>query len=137
MACFFVPLTALSLSDLAPREVASGAGLSNFTRILAGSFGTSLSVTLWDRRGSLHYSQLVEHINNANPLTQQALDQMKSLAGSTGAGLDMLSRVITKQAVMLATDDIFWISGCIFLALIAVLWFARPAHAAGTPGGAH
>jgi len=40
--------------------------------------------------------------------------------------------------VMLATDDIFWLSGCIFMALIALLWFARPAgHAAGASGGAH
>ena len=38
---------------------------------------------------------------------------------------------------MLATDDIFWLSGCIFMALIVLLWFARPAHAAGASGGAH
>jgi DHA2 family multidrug resistance protein len=138
VACFFVPLTSMSLSDLAPRELASGAGLSNFTRILAGSFGTSLSITLWDRRGDLHYSQLVEHINNANPLAHQAIDHLQSLTGSAEAGLDLLSRLINRQAVMLATDDIFWLSGCIFMALIALLWFARPAgHAAGAPGGAH
>ncbi|MHB8535279.1 MAG: DHA2 family efflux MFS transporter permease subunit [Sulfuricaulis sp.] len=138
VAFFFVPLTSMSLSGLAPRDIASGAGLANFTRILAGSFGTSLSITLWDRRASLHYSQLVEHVNNANPISHQALDQLQSLAGSAEAGLAMMSRLIDKQAVMLATDDIFWLSGCIFLALIAVLWFARPApHGAEAPGGAH
>ncbi len=138
VACFFVPLTSMSLSELAPSELASGAGLTNFSRILAGSFGTSLSITLWDRRGSLHYSQLVEHINNANPASHQAIDHLQTLTGSTEAGLTLLSHLITKQAVMLATDDIFWLSGCIFLSLIVVLWFARPAAAAsGVQGGAH
>ena len=38
----------------------------------------------------------------------------------------MLSHLIVKQAVMLATDDVFYISGVIFVALIVVVWFARP-----------
>jgi hypothetical protein len=36
---------------------------------------------------------------------------------------------------MLATNDIFWVVGCIFLALIAVLWTTRPPF--GAPGGGH
>jgi MFS transporter, DHA2 family, multidrug resistance protein len=137
VACFFVPLASMSLSDLSPRELASGAGLSNFMRILAGSFGTSLSITLWDRRSTLHYSQLAEHISISNPISSLAIDHLKSLTGSVEAAYAMLSRVITKQAVMLATDDIFFLSGCIFVALIAVVWFARPPfHRAGGPAAA-
>jgi MFS transporter, DHA2 family, multidrug resistance protein len=138
VAFFFVPLASMSLSGLKPNELASGAGLSNFMRILAGSFGTSLSITLWERRSTLHYSQLAEHINNANPASVQAFDQLKSLAGSSDGAIAMLSRIVTKQAVMLASDEIFWLSGCIFLGLIAVLWLARPqTPVAGAGGGAH
>ncbi|MBI3563297.1 MAG: DHA2 family efflux MFS transporter permease subunit [Gammaproteobacteria bacterium] len=126
VAFFFVPLSSMSLSDLSPQQLASGAGLSNFLRILAGSFGTSLSISLWEHRGSLHYSQLAEHVTASNPLTTQALDRLHALGASSEGALAILSRTITKQAVMLATDDIFWLSGCIFFALIAVLWFARP-----------
>ncbi len=126
VAFFFVPLASMSLSDLSPKELASGAGLSNFLRILAGSFGTSLSITLWDRRSTLHYSQLAEHVSATGPLTGQALDHLQSLGTNADGALVILSRTITKQAVMLATDDIFWLSGCIFLSLIFVLWFARP-----------
>ena len=138
VAFFFVPLASMSLSGLKPNELASGAGLSNFTRILAGSFGTSLSITLWERRSTLHYSQLAEHINNANPVSAQAFEQLKSLAGSTEGAMAMLSRIVTKQAVLLASDDIFWLSGCIFLGLVAILWLARPqAPVSGASGGAH
>jgi DHA2 family multidrug resistance protein len=138
VAFFFVPLASMSLSGLKPNELASGAGLSNFSRILAGSFGTSLSITLWERRSTLHYSQLAEHITYSNPASSQIFEQLRSLAGSTEGAMAMLSRMVTKQAVMLATDDIFWLSGCIFLGLVGVLWLARRQEpVGGAGGGAH
>ena len=45
MATFFVPLTALILSEIPPQQLPSATGLSNFARLLGGSFGTSLSIT--------------------------------------------------------------------------------------------
>jgi len=135
VAFFFVPLASMSLSELTPNELASGAGLSNFLRILAGSFGTSLSITLWDRRAALHYSQLVEHVTNANPASVQAFDRLQSLTGSADAAYAALGRIVTKQAVMLATDDVFWLSGCLFLGLIAVLWLARRPRTVGSVAG--
>ncbi len=138
VAFFFVPLASMSLSGLKPNELASGAGLSNFLRILAGSFGTSLSITLWDRRSTLHYSQLAEHINSTSPISIRALQQLKSLTGSSDGALAMLSGIVNKQAVLLASDDVFWLSGCIFLSLIAALWLARPqAPVSGAGSGAH
>jgi DHA2 family multidrug resistance protein len=137
VACFFVPLASMSLSELAPKELASGAGLSNFLRILAGSFGTSLSITLWDRRAALHYSQLAEHITQTSPVSVQAIEQLRALSGSTETAYAALARIMARQAVMLATDDIFWLSGCLFLGLIAVLWLARkPRAVAAAPGEA-
>ena len=135
VAFFFVPLASMSLSELTPKELASGAGLSNFLRILAGSFGTSLSITLWERRSALHYSQLAEHITNTNAASTRALDHLQSLTGSADAAYAVLSRIVTKQAVMLATDDIFWLSGCLFLSLIAVLWLARRPRSVGSVAG--
>ena len=138
MACFFIPLASMSLSGLQADQFASAAGLSNFLRILAGSFGTSLSITLWQRRSILHYSQLMEHISAFNTISVRALHHLKQLGMSSGAALTLLDGVVTRQAVMIATDELFWVSGVIFLSLIVVVWFARPpfAAAAGT-GGEH
>lgn len=139
VAFFFVPLTSMLLSGLAPTQLASAAGLSNFLRILAGSFGTSLSVTLWERRATLHYSRLAEHIGAGDQLTGQALERLHSLGIPPDGVLAFLSQTASRQAVMLATDDIFWLSGWIFLCLIASLWLARPATRPGAaaPGGGH
>ncbi len=63
MAVFFIPLITLALSGLTPDRIPAASGLFNFARITAGSFGTSIATTLWDRRASLHHAQLAEHIN--------------------------------------------------------------------------
>jgi hypothetical protein len=63
MAFFFVPLVSLILSGLPPDQIPAASGLSNFARILAGSFGTSIATTLWDNRAILHHAQLTEYVN--------------------------------------------------------------------------
>jgi DHA2 family multidrug resistance protein len=47
MAFFFIPLMTITLSGLSPDRIAAASGLSNFVRITAGSFGTSIATTLW------------------------------------------------------------------------------------------
>ncbi len=138
VAFFFIPLASMGLSGLRPDQLASAAGLSNFLRILAGSFGTSLSITIWERRSALHYSQLSEHISVYNALSDQTLGYLKPLGIAASNALALVNTQIVQQAVMIATDDIFWLSGVIFLLLIAVVWFARPPFTpAGKSSGAH
>jgi DHA2 family multidrug resistance protein len=121
VALFFAPLMSIVLSNLPPARVASAAGLANTLRTLAGSFATSLTTTWWDRREALHQSRLSESITLFNAPAQ----------GETAFA--MLERSIVQQAYMLATNDLFWLWGWTFLALIAVIWFARPPFsAAGT-----
>ena len=122
VAGFFVPLTALTLAGIPPEMMASATGLSNFCRILAGSFGTSLSITLWERRADYHHSILAEHITAFDPATSGWFGTLANPA------LDhaRLARLIDEQAVMLATNDLFFLSGCCFVALMLLLWLARP-----------
>jgi DHA2 family multidrug resistance protein len=139
VAAFFVPLTSLTLSDLPPGMLASATGLSNFSRILAGSFGTSLSITLWDRRSTIHHAVLAEHVTLFAPATDITLGALNDAGMPGPADAALLERIVHQQAVMQATNDIFWLSGCLFVALMVLVWFARPPkHAAGAKGaGAH
>jgi len=50
---FFIPLTAITLSGIPPERIAAATGLSNFARITAGAFGTSIATTVWDHRSAL------------------------------------------------------------------------------------
>ncbi len=134
VATFFVPLTALTLADIPPRMMASATGLSNFSRILAGSFGTSLSITLWARRTDFHHSILTSHISAFDPALADALGSLADPATDPA----MLDQLINQQAVLMATNDIFWLSGCFFVALMVLVWLARPPKRLGAPaiGGA-
>jgi MFS transporter, DHA2 family, multidrug resistance protein len=141
MAFFFVPLISLALSGLPPARVPAASGLFNFARITAGSFGTSVVTTFWDRRATLHHAQLVEHLASGSPLTGQTLSTMNAGGLGTEQGYVALNRLIDQQAYMLSADDMFYVSAGVFVALIAVVWIAKStaggSAAPASAGGAH
>lgn len=129
---FFIPTISILLSGLPDKDIASAAGLSNFLRILAGSFGTSISVTWWAHRESIHQSKLVENLTIDNPHLIKATQTLQKLGFSAKQSHAEIYNSVINQSYMLATNDIFWISGYIFLALLVFIWFARPPFSAGT-----
>ena len=142
MATFFIPLLALGLSGLSPDRIPSASGLINFARITAGSFGTSITTTVWDRRATLHHAQLVEHLTRSDPVAAQAFSNLGNSGLGTDQSYEFVNRMVDQQAFMLSANDIFYVSGMLFLALIVLVWFARPQKsgdgaAAGAAAGAH
>lgn len=140
MATFFVPTATMLLSGLPQSRMASAAGLSNFMRILAGSFGTSLSITLWTRRTSFHLYRLETDLTPENPAVRHSLKSLEHHGLSLHAAEGVLMGLARSHAVVMATDDFFWLSGWIFLGLLVLIWFAKPPF--GSPnandgGGAH
>lgn len=126
LAFFFTPLIAMLLADIPPEKIASALGLANFFRILGGSFGTSISVMLWNNREALHQSHLVEYITAFNPLARQAWEQLHTVGISGLKSFGMIYKTVVNQAFMLATNDIFRLSGWIFILLLVMVWFAKP-----------
>jgi DHA2 family multidrug resistance protein len=104
-----------------------------------GSFGTSITTTWWDRRASLHHAQLAEHITEYAP--PPLLPDLQARGMSADQTHALINRLIDQQAFMLSFNDLFYVSAVIMLALIAVVWLARPARAeaggAGAAAGAH
>ena len=135
MACFFIPLISIGLAGLTPDRIPAASGLMNFARITAGSFGTSIVTTLWDRRATLHHVQLVDHLTQSNPAATQALTNLQAGGYGTQQSYGLLNRLVDNQAFMLSANDIFYASGVLFLALVFVIWLARPT-AGGAAGGA-
>ncbi|HXF79475.1 MAG TPA: DHA2 family efflux MFS transporter permease subunit [Usitatibacter sp.] len=134
VALFFIPLVTITLSGLRPDQMPAASGLSNFTRITMGSFGTSIATTLWDHRATFHHAQLAERINPYNPVSSQALSGIQSGGLSPDQSVGLVSRLIDQQAAMMSANDIFLFSAWLFLALIAVVWLSKPVRAKG--GGA-
>lgn len=126
MAFFFIPLVSLTLSGLPPERIPAASGLSNFVRITAGAFGTSIATTLWDDRTILHHAYLTESINTYSPISQQAIIQLNNAGFSKEQSNALINSMIGQQAATLGVDDIFYVSAIISFILIGLVWLARP-----------
>ena len=126
MATFFTPLTTITLSGLAPDRIPAAAGLSNFARLLAGAFGTSITTTLWSDRTSLHHAQMTELARPGEPAFDWYTEQLHELGLSSKQALNLIDNIIAQQAQTLAATDIFYASAIIFVVLLGLVWLARP-----------
>ncbi|MBC7718330.1 MAG: DHA2 family efflux MFS transporter permease subunit [Chitinophagaceae bacterium] len=138
MACFFIPLVTLTLSGLSPDKIPAASGLSNFVRILAGSFGTSIATTVWQDRAAMHHAHLSEAINLGSTATNSTLAGLASAGLSPTQALGTINRLVDQQAYMLAASDVFYVSALMFLALIPVVFLAKhnkPGGGAASAGG--
>jgi MFS transporter, DHA2 family, multidrug resistance protein len=135
MAFFFIPLVTITLSGLPQQRIPAASGLTNFARITAGAFGTSIATTLWENRAALHHSQLSEMVNAGSPATQAVLSGLQSAGLSHEQALAQMNRLVDQQAFMLAADDIFYVSALLFLTLIPLVWLSHPIPAHGSGGG--
>ncbi len=141
VAFFFIPLVTLTLSGLPPERIAAASGLSNFARITAGAFGTSIATTLWEDRSILHHARLTESIDTSSYATSQFIQGLQARGFSHDQALASINRSIDVQAYMLGANDIFYASALLFIALIGVVWLARPVKGGGAgsdaAAGAH
>ena len=126
VACFFMPLTTITLSGLPPEKMASASSLFNFLRTLAGSIGTSLTTFIWYNREAVHHTQLTEVINPYNPISQQFFQTMESFGLSEEQTASYLAKQITAQGFIIGANEIFLVSAITFISLVVLIWFAKP-----------
>ena len=126
LACFFMPLTTICFAGLRPDQFAAAASLSNFTRVLASSIGTSVTITLWERREALHHTFLTEYINPYNPLFQETLNRMLSLGFSESQAGAFIAREITTQGFFIAANELFYYCAFLLVCLSSMVWLSKP-----------
>ena len=126
IAGFFMPLTAISMSQLKPHEIAAGTGMTNFLRNIGGSVGTAISTTMWNDYANRYHAQMVEHINMGN-LPYQDFSNIANQAGmKDGSVLMLIDRLINSEAYLLSTNHVMLMAGLVLLLLAPVIWFAKP-----------
>lgn len=131
MPFFFITVNAMSLGAVPPKELASAAGLQNFTRTMALAFATSISMTFWNDQARVAGSELSGKLNYAETSATLAergfsTDQIRML----------IAQLVDKEALTLATDKIFLIGGLLTCAVAAWVWMSpRPRRPAGMGGG--
>jgi DHA2 family multidrug resistance protein len=141
MAFFFIPLVTITLSGISPDKIPAASGLSNFVRITAGSFGTSIATTIWQDRAAMHHAQISEYVNQGSTATNSALSGLAGAGLTPDQALSTINRLVDQQAYMLAANDVFYVSALIFLLLIPLVYLTRHTKAgagsADAAAGAH
>jgi len=140
MAFFFIPLTTIALSDIPAQRMASAAGLNNFVRLMAGAMGTSIAITVWNGRATLHHAHLSESLVQGQGVFAQTLQAMREAGFSQQQALAYINRLVDQQAYTRAVDDVFLASSALFLLLIALIWLSRRpqvAQGGAQAAGAH
>jgi MFS transporter, DHA2 family, multidrug resistance protein len=134
MGLFFVTMLAVIFDRLPAEKIPAASGLSNFLRITAGSFATSLTTTMWDRREILHQSRLAEAANVYAPAFQHSLGQMHQLGLNDQTAAAAMTQGLVSQSYLLSSLDLFYLSGWLCLALIPLCFLVkRPAATGAVP----
>ena len=136
VACFFVPMTTITLSSVPDERLASASGLSNFLRTLAGAIGTAISTTYWENDAVYHHAVLSESVNAYSAATQHYRDALSMLGMAGSSATAQINEVVTQQGYMMATNDFFRISCIAFVLLAMLVWVTKPRRGAG-PAMAH
>jgi DHA2 family multidrug resistance protein len=125
MAFFFVAVITLQLDGIPPQRVPAATSISNFLRITAAAFATSIATTTWENRATLHQSRLAESSDIYDPVLQQSLATLQAQGFSSDQALGALTRGMVEQSYMLSSLDVFWVSTWLALALVPLVWLTR------------
>jgi DHA2 family multidrug resistance protein len=119
MSCFVVPSINLSFSTLKHHETADANGVSAFTRTIGIAIATSLVTTGWTDAAIVNRQEIVDRFQGHH-----------GLAAINGAGMPpdkalwTLDNLVQTQAVMMATNDTYWVLGSIVAVLVLAIWMA-------------
>ncbi len=122
----FVTTSTLSLSTIPKVNMTDASSLYTLARRIGGNMGYALTATLVSRGVQVHRVQLVSQITpynfNFNDFQQQAAAFLAHAGLNPAAikqtGLALVNLLISRQAAMLAYNDVSWIMGFMFLATL-------------------
>jgi DHA2 family multidrug resistance protein len=135
LSLLFVPLTTVTMGNIARESMGNATSMFNLLRNLGGSFGIAFSTTFLTRRGQLHQSILASHVDATNPVARNVIDSLSASMQRTGADASLalqraygvVQGMVIRQATMLSFLDTFRVMGVIFLVLLPFLFlFRRP-----------
>jgi DHA2 family multidrug resistance protein len=125
MGSYFVAVITIQLDGIPPQQVPAATGISNFLRITATAFATSIVTTTWDNRALLHQSRLVDSTGIHDGAVRRSLDVLQAAGMPPDQSIGALTHVLVEQSYLLSSLDIFWFSAWASLALVPLVWLAR------------
>jgi MFS transporter, DHA2 family, multidrug resistance protein len=144
-AFFFVPLSVISYSQLAPNQNNKASSLTNFFRNWGGSFGIAFVTTMSERRQNFHQSVMGANLNASAPFLQDTVRQTAAFLQAHGfAQADAMNaaylRVYTQmeaQTRFLAFMDCFHVMGMLTLCAAPLVLLTKNFKLGGKAPPAH
>ncbi len=133
MPLIFIPISTLNYIGV-PREKSNQvSGLSNFSRNIGGSIGTSLLSSFLARQNQVHQTTLAAHTDASNPGYQQMLSGLKTLYIGQGfdpvtAGQKALASIygsMRAQAGAMSFENAFWCMSLLIGCLVPLPFIMR------------
>ncbi len=121
----FPPLHTMSFATLPSKHRTDGAVLLNLTRSIGGSIGISLLTTMLARNAQVSHADLAVHITGYNiPGLNTGLAEQLGTSGA--AALAAANAEITRQALMIAYLDDFYMMMIIAAVAVPLVLFLKP-----------
>ncbi|MCH9612590.1 MAG: Multidrug export protein EmrB [Chlamydiia bacterium] len=112
------PLFAMSLSEVPPEKMPSGAGLFHFLRSLSGGIGTSIYTTIWVRRTVHHHLNLASDVTPYSALAAEYQTALNQIGLFGKKALTFFNNMVDQQASVLALNEDFYLMGFVALGLM-------------------
>ena len=113
----FLPLSVAVLSSVQGADTQKATSLVSLSQQLGGSLSTAMLVTLLDRRGALHQSNLAGEMTLRNHALTTALQQHVPVAS--------LGRLVVQQATTMAFADAFLFLAAVTFVVAPLVFFLR------------
>jgi DHA2 family multidrug resistance protein len=141
MAFLFVPINTTAFSSVPREKLGYATGLMNLFRNIGGSAGIAMVTTILARREQFHQEVLVSHLTPLDPAYGDVLRNTTAALAARGASVadaasqahGVLYGMVQRHAAMLAVADTFWVLALVFLAMIPLAIFLKPAAGHAKP----
>jgi DHA2 family multidrug resistance protein len=127
----FMPLTTLAFATLSPTHRIEGTTVNTLVRTLGSSLGISIVQATYIKQSAVMHENLAEQVQPASPVFQATNPPVFDLSTITGSSL--LNNELTRQAAMVAYDDVFLLMLVTTVAVIPLLLIMRPPKAPPGP----
>ena len=132
-AFLFVPLTTAALSNVPRQNLSDATGLNSLLRQIGGSVGLAVFATLLSRDTAKARHAVVAHLPAVGSAVLGRLSALQSFFSSKGydavsakaAALQALDGVVSQQSTVLAFEQVFHLTGIVFLAVLPLLLFLK------------
>jgi len=133
LGLIFVPLTNLTLLEIAPRDLSQATGLNNFFRQLGGSFSIAGMASLLTHWVGKEHAILTTQVSAYSPMVLGNLSQIQQGMMARGmdagtayqAALTAINGRILVQANVLAFEKIYLLSGALLIGSLPLLFLFR------------